>query len=151
MVALVGGVILGFVGFETGSPWIAFLAKAVQPVGSIWLNALQLTVLPLVVMLGPIAPHLAEELWGMLGQESSLFEHATWPEYDESKLITATIDLPVQVNGKLRGTITVARGADEAAVSEAALADEGVQRHVVDAEIVKTIYIPDRLLNLVVR
>jgi leucyl-tRNA synthetase len=108
-------------------------------------------VLPLVVMLGPIAPHLAEELWGMLGQESSMFEHATWPEYDESKLETDTVEVPVQVNGKLRGTISVARGADEAAVSEAALADEGVQRHVGDAEIVKTIYIPDRLLNLVVR
>jgi leucyl-tRNA synthetase len=108
-------------------------------------------VLPLVVMLGPIAPHLAEELWEMLGQESSMFEHATWPEYDESKLETDTVEVPVQVNGKLRGTISVARGADEAAVSEAALADEGVQRHVGDAEIVKTIYIPDRLLNLVVR
>jgi leucyl-tRNA synthetase len=108
-------------------------------------------VIPLVVMLGPIAPHLAEELWEMLGGGSSLFDGAPWPEYDESKLITATIDLPVQVNGKLRGTITVARGADEASVSEAALADEGVQRHVVDAEIVKTIYIPDRLLNLVIR
>jgi leucyl-tRNA synthetase len=74
-----------------------------------------------------------------------------WPEYDESKLITATVDLPVQVNGELRGTISVSRGADEAAVSKAALADEGVQRHMADAEIVKTIYIPDRMLNLVVR
>lgn len=108
-------------------------------------------VLPLVVMLGPIAPHLAEDLWEMLGEESSLFEHATWPEYDESKLETDTVEVPVQVNGKLRGTISVARGADEAAVSKAALADEGVRRHVGDAEIVKTIYVPDRLLNLVVR
>jgi leucyl-tRNA synthetase len=74
-----------------------------------------------------------------------------WPEYDESKLIMATVDLPVQVNGELRGTISVSRGADEAAVSKAALADEGVQRHMGDAEIVKTIYIPDRMLNLVVR
>jgi leucyl-tRNA synthetase len=106
---------------------------------------------PLVVMLGPIAPHLAEELWGLLGGELSLFDHAAWPEYDESKLITDTIDLPVQVNGRLRGTITVARGADEATVSEAALADEGVKRHTDGAEIVKTIYVPDRLLNLVVR
>jgi len=106
---------------------------------------------PLVVMLGPIAPHLAEELWGLLGGEPSLFDHAAWPEYDESKLITDTVDLPVQVNGRLRGTITVARGADEATVSEAALADEGVKRHTDGTEIVKTIYVPDRLLNLVVR
>jgi leucyl-tRNA synthetase len=106
---------------------------------------------PLVVMLGPIAPHLAEELWGLIGGAPSLFDHAAWPEYEESKLITDTVDLPVQVNGRLRGTITVARGADEAAVSEAALADEGVKRHTDGAEIVKTIYVPDRLLNLVVR
>ncbi len=106
---------------------------------------------PFVVMLGPIAPHLAEELWEMLGGEPSLFDHASWPTYDESKLVTDTVDLPVQVNGRLRGTITVPRGADERTVSEAALADEGVQRHVGDARIVKTIYIPDRLLNLVVR
>ena len=106
---------------------------------------------PLVVMLGPIAPHLAEELWEMLGKESSLFEQAPWPDYDPSKLITDTVDLPVQVNGKLRGTITVVRGADEATVREAALADEAVKRHTDGTEIVKTIYIPDRLLNLVVR
>jgi len=106
---------------------------------------------PLVVMLGPIAPHLAEELWEMLGKESSLFEQAPWPDYDPSKLVTDTVDLPVQVNGKLRGTITVARGADETTVSQAALADEGVKRHTDGVEIVKTIYIPDRLLNLVVR
>jgi len=106
---------------------------------------------PLVVMLGPIAPHLAEELWMKLGGDSSLFDHASWPEFDEAKLITDTVDLPVQVNGKLRGTITVTRGADEATVSEAALADEAVKRHTDGVEIVKTIYIPDRLLNLVVR
>jgi leucyl-tRNA synthetase len=106
---------------------------------------------PLVVMLGPIAPHLAEELWMKLGGDSSLFDHASWPEFDEAKLITDTVDLPVQVNGKLRGTITVTRGADEATVSEAALAVEAVKRHTDGVEIVKTIYIPDRLLNLVVR
>ena len=106
---------------------------------------------PLVVMLGPIAPHLAEELWEMLGKESSLFEQAPWPDYDPSKLITDTVDLPVQVNGKLRGTITVVREASEDSVREAALADEAVRRHTDGTEMVKTIYIPDRLLNLVVR
>jgi leucyl-tRNA synthetase len=106
---------------------------------------------PLVVMLGPIAPHLTEELWSKLGGDSSLFDHASWPEFDEAKLITDTVDLPVQVNGRLRGTITVARGADESTVSLAALTDEAVKRHTDGVEIVKTIYIPDRLLNLVVR
>jgi leucyl-tRNA synthetase len=106
---------------------------------------------PFVVMLGPIAPHLAEELWAMLGGESSLFDHATWPEYDPAKLVTDSVELPVQVNGKLRGTISVARGAGEDEVREAALADEGVQRHAAEGKIVKVVYIPDRLLNLVVR
>jgi leucyl-tRNA synthetase len=106
---------------------------------------------PLVVMLGPIAPHLAEELWEMLGRESSLFDHAAWPEYDEAKLVTDSVDLPVQVNGKLRATIQVPRGADEDTARHAALADDGVQRHAAGAEIVKVVYIPDRLLNLVVR
>jgi leucyl-tRNA synthetase len=106
---------------------------------------------PFVVLLGPIAPHLAEELWSMLGGESSLFDHATWPEYDPAKLVTDSVELPVQVNGKLRGTISVARGAGEDEVREAALADEGVSRHAAKDRIVKTIYVPDRLLNLVVR
>jgi leucyl-tRNA synthetase len=106
---------------------------------------------PFVVMLGPIAPHLAEELWSMLGGESSLFDHAAWPEYDPAKLVTDSVELPVQVNGRLRGTISVARGAGEDEVRVAALADEGVQRHAAEGEIVKVVYIPDRLLNLVVR
>jgi len=106
---------------------------------------------PFVVMLAPIAPHLAEELWEMLGEDASLFDHAAWPEWDESKLVTDTVELPVQVNGKLRGTVSVARGADESVVSAAALADEAILRHVGESGIAKTIYIPDRLLNLVVR
>jgi leucyl-tRNA synthetase len=106
---------------------------------------------PFVVMLGPIAPHLAEEMWERLGGRASLFDHAEWPSYDEAKLVTDTVDLPVQVNGKLRGTISVARGADEETVRRAALADDGIQRHASAGEIAKVIYIPDRLLNLVVQ
>ena len=106
---------------------------------------------PFVVMLGPIAPHLAEELWAVLGGEASLFDHASWPAFDPAKLVTDQVELPVQVNGKLRGTISVPRGADEESAREVALADEGVQRHVTDGQIVKAIYVPDRLLNFVVR
>ncbi len=106
---------------------------------------------PLVVMLGPIAPHLAEELWERLGGEPSLFDHAPWPSFDPEKIRTDEVELPVQVNGKLRATISVARGASEDAVRAAALADEGVRRHAGEGEIVKVVYVPDRLLNLVVR
>jgi len=105
---------------------------------------------PLVIMLGPIAPHLAEELWATLGGESSLFDHATWPSFDEAKLATDTVEIPVQVNGKLRATISLERGASAETATAAALADESVQRHVGAAAIRKTIHVPDRLLNLVV-
>ncbi|MCL7926792.1 MAG: hypothetical protein M8841_03300, partial [marine benthic group bacterium] len=76
---------------------------------------------------------------------------ASWPAFDPAKLVTDQVELPVQVNGKLRGTISVPRGADAETAREVALADEGVQRHVTDGQIVKAIYVPDRLLNFVVR
>jgi leucyl-tRNA synthetase len=105
---------------------------------------------PLVIMLGPIAPHLAEELWEQLGGESSLFDHASWPTFDPEKLATDTVEIPVQVNGKLRATISLERGVGEEAAKAAALADESVQRHIGEGVIRKTIYVPDRMLNLVV-
>jgi len=105
---------------------------------------------PLVTLLAPVAPHLAEELWEGLGGEPSIFEHATWPVYDASLLEADELDLAVQVNGKLRATIRVARGAPEDAVRNAALAEENVRRFLEDVEIRKVIHVPDRLLNLVV-
>lgn len=105
---------------------------------------------PLVIMLGPIAPHLAEELWETLGGEPSLFDQASWPAFDPAKLTTDSVEIAVQVNGKLRATISLERGASEEAARAAALADEGVQRHIGNASIRKTIHVPDRLLNLVV-
>ncbi|MDH3734305.1 MAG: leucine--tRNA ligase [Gemmatimonadota bacterium] len=105
---------------------------------------------PLVTLMAPVAPHLAEELWERLGGEPSIFQHGGWPEYDESILVVDELDLPVQVNGKLRATIRVARGAGEDTVKELALAEANVQRHLDDVEIRKVIHVPDRLLNLVV-
>ena len=105
---------------------------------------------PLVIMLGPIAPHLAEELWEQLGGESSLFDHASWPTFDPEKLATDTVEIPVQVNGKLRATISLERGASEEVARAVALADESVQRHIGEGSIRKTIHVPDRMLNLVV-
>ncbi|MFQ5889095.1 MAG: leucine--tRNA ligase [Gemmatimonadota bacterium] len=106
---------------------------------------------PLVVMLAPTAPHLAEELWERLGGEPSLFDEATWPAYDERKLLADTVEIPVQVNGKFRATITVVRGAPKSVVQECALEDENVRRHLGGEEIRKVVHVPDRLLNLVTR
>ena len=105
---------------------------------------------PLVIMLAPMAPHIAEELWERTGGEPSLFDHASWPSYDPAMLEEDEVDLPVQVNGKLRATVRVGRGASRDAVQEAALRDENVRRHLEGAAIRKVIHVPDRLINLVV-
>ncbi|WP_420464224.1 leucine--tRNA ligase [Candidatus Palauibacter sp.] len=104
----------------------------------------------LVIMIAPVAPHIAEELWAQMGGESSIFDHAEWPAWDERKLAVDEVELPVQVNGRLRATIRVARGAPEAVVREAALAEANVIRRLDGAEIRKVIHIPDRMLNLVI-
>ncbi|MCG8467446.1 MAG: leucine--tRNA ligase [Gemmatimonadetes bacterium] len=105
---------------------------------------------PLAVLLAPIAPHIAEELWERLGGAPSVFDHAEWPAYDPAVLVVDELDLPVQVNGKLRATIRVARGASQEAVQEAAVAEENVARHLNGGEIRKVIHVPDRLINLLV-
>jgi len=79
----------------------------------------------LVKMLAPIAPHITEELWSIMGHDKSI-AYAQWPTYDESKLIVDQIELAVQVNGKVRGHITVATDADNETVKTAALPDESV-------------------------
>ena len=105
---------------------------------------------PLVIMIAPMAPHIAEELWARLGGGSSIFDHAEWPAWDESKLVVDEVELPVQVNGRLRATIRVARGAPEDVVREAALAEANVIRRLDGVAIRKVIHVPDRMLNLVV-
>ncbi len=105
---------------------------------------------PLVVLLAPISPHLAEELWEMLGETPSVFDHAPWPQWDEEKLVTEEVEIPIQVNGKLRATVRVPVGASTEAAQVAALAEENVQRQLNGATIQKVIHIPDRMINLVV-
>lgn len=104
---------------------------------------------PLVLMTAPLAPHLAEELWRRLGHDMSL-AHGPFPEADESYLVTDTVEYPVQVNGKVRGHITVGVDAEQAAVQAAALADEKVQAFLDGATPKKVIVVPGRLVNLVV-
>jgi leucyl-tRNA synthetase len=106
---------------------------------------------PLVAMIAPFAPHLAEELWERLGYEESVFAGASWPAYDEKLALADQVDIAVQVNGRLRATIKAQRGASEAQVKQAALDEEAVQRHMNGMEVVKTIFVPDRLINLVVK
>lgn len=104
---------------------------------------------PLVLMVAPLAPHLAEELWKRLGHDTSL-AHGPFPEADPQYLVEDTIEFPVQVNGKVRSKITVAADVDKAALEAAALADDKVQAFLAGATPKKVIVVPGRLVNLVV-
>ncbi|OQO90676.1 leucine--tRNA ligase [Saccharomonospora piscinae] len=103
---------------------------------------------PLVLMLAPMCPHLAEELWRRLGHEESLV-HGPFPTADERYLVDETVEYPIQVNGKVRSRITVAADADQEAVRKAALADEKIAALLDGAEPRKVIVVPSRLVNVV--
>jgi leucyl-tRNA synthetase len=104
---------------------------------------------PLVPLLAPFCPHLAEELWERLGHEGSIFDGAHWPAYDPALCIEDTVTVAVQVNGKVRATLELPRGASEADDVAAARAEENVTRFLGDAEPRRIIFVQDRLLNLV--
>ena len=102
-----------------------------------------------VLLLSPIVPHICHELWRVLGHSSAIVDES-WPAVDPAALLSDVVEIVVQVNGKLRGRISVAVDADRDAISELALADENVQRFVADKEIRKTVVVPGRLVNIVV-
>ncbi|MCO5061204.1 MAG: leucine--tRNA ligase [Kiritimatiellae bacterium] len=102
-----------------------------------------------VLALSPFAPHVAEELWEKLGHANSL-AYEPWPNYDPARLVSDTMEIPVQVNGKLRGKIIVPVGTAQEAILAAAQAEASVQAQLSGKSIRKVIYVPGRLLNLVV-
>ena len=102
---------------------------------------------PLVVMLAPLAPHIADELWERLGHGESL-AHGPFPVADEQWLAQDSIEIPIQVKGKVRSRITVAVDADEETVRAAALADEKIVA-LLDGEPRKVIVVPGRMVNVV--
>jgi leucyl-tRNA synthetase len=104
----------------------------------------------LVLLLAPFAPYLAHELWETLGEKSNLLR-APWPKYDAALAKEEEIEIPVQVNGKLRGKVLVLAEANDVLVKERALADEKVKAAIGGKQIVKVIFVPGKLLNLVVR
>ncbi len=103
----------------------------------------------LVLVLAPLAPHLAEELWERLGHSESL-ALAAWPEADERYLKNDTIEVAVQVNGKMRGRISIPAEATEEQVISIAKSDENVARHLFDKELKRSIYVRGRIVNFVV-
>ena len=109
---------------------------------------------PLVQLLSPFAPHIAEELWerfGFAAESGKMCCQSQWPVYDESKTVASTVDFAVQVNGKLKGTVTLPTDSGEQAVVDAALAVEKVQKATAGMQVVKTIFVKNRLVNLIVK
>jgi leucyl-tRNA synthetase len=104
-----------------------------------------------IVLLAPLAPHFAEELWHTIGNTVSIFESPVWYSADPAALIEDTVNIAVQVNGKLRGTIAVAKGAEQSDVKETALQQESVQRHTEGKTLFKEIFVKDKILNLLVK
>lgn len=103
-----------------------------------------------VKMLAPIAPHIAEELWQLLGHDSTL-SYEQWPTYDEAKLVDDEVEIAVQVAGKVRAKIVVAKDASKEDIEKVALADEKVQEYMAGKSLVKIIVIPGKLVNIVVK
>jgi leucyl-tRNA synthetase len=116
-----------------------FTAQSVRPVGCME---------TFVLMLSPLAPHLAEELWGAVGHADSL-AFAPWPDFEEKYTRDDILEIPVQVNGRVRGRLVVSSSAGREELERAALADPNVRRHLENAVIRKIVIVPNRLVNIV--
>ena len=104
----------------------------------------------MLVLLNPFAPHITEELWQMCG-ESDLLSLYTWPSFDEAKTVESTVEMPIQVNGKIKAKIQVPQGCDKDTALEIAMADEKVIAAVGEKKVVKSIVVPNKIINLVVK
>lgn len=111
-----------------------------------WQQALE----SLVACVAPFAPFIADELWQQLGHSSSVHRDS-WPKWEEKYLASDTVTVAVQVNGKLRGTVEIPAGSDQALAVESAKAAPAIKGYLDGGEILKTIYVPDKLINFVVK
>lgn len=103
-----------------------------------------------ILLLSPVAPHICEEMWQNLGFEGRVYAQK-WPQWDEAKTVENTVEIAVQVNGKVRSQVVVALDEDKDSVKEKVMADEAVKRFTEGKNIVKEIYIPGRIYNIVVK
>ncbi|NLG60598.1 MAG: class I tRNA ligase family protein [Candidatus Cloacimonetes bacterium] len=103
----------------------------------------------LALLLSRFAPHIAEEIWSLLGHAESI-AYAPWPSADPKMLESDTLEIPVQVNGKIRGRVTVPADADQDSVVAIAREDDNVRRHLEGQNVRRAIYVPGRILNFVV-
>jgi leucyl-tRNA synthetase len=104
----------------------------------------------ITLLMAPSTPYVAEEMWSRLGKDFSVHLQ-TWPTYDESLVTVATVEVPVQVNGKVRGRIDIAAGAPDAEMLSAAWALEKIQEFTAGKTVVREIVVPGRLVNIIVK
>ena len=103
-----------------------------------------------IKMMSCITPHVCEEIWQILGHNESI-AYESWPTYDESKCVDNTIEMPVQVNGKVRSVVMIAKDADKDSVLAVVKADEKVAAAIDGKTIVKEIIVPGKIINIVVK
>jgi len=111
----------------------------------VWHDAL----VTIIQLIAPFAPHMADELWSQFGGEG-LVQNASWPVWDDALIVEDVITVAIQVNGKLRGEISVPKDCDAEDVKSQALAHENVARFMGDKKPTKVIYVPGRLVNVVI-
>ncbi|MGI9627012.1 MAG: leucine--tRNA ligase [Longimicrobiales bacterium] len=105
---------------------------------------------PLIPLVAPFCPHVAEELWSQLGHDGSIFDGKNWPEFDEAKAAQDEVNVAVQVNGKVRGAVALPAGSTEEQAAALARSEENVAKHLEGVQVRKVIYVQDRLINFVV-
>ena len=104
----------------------------------------------LLILLNPFSPHITEELWSRLGNEDRLYNRA-WPAYDESALVKDEIEIIVQINGKLKDKLLLPNNTEKEVVEEAARASEKFKEATDGHEVVKVIFVPNKIINFVVK
>lgn len=132
--------------FNTAIATLMALLNEIYNVGSI--NKEDLGIF--LKLMAPFAPHLAEEMWEAIGGEG-MISTAQWPTYDEAKTVEATIEIGVQVNGKVKATITIPRDCDKETAINLALEEFRVQKAIGDKTIRKEIYVPNKIVNIVAK
>jgi len=137
--------------FNTAIAALMELANEIKPIGECGVEIQLYTLERLAVMLSPLAPHLAEECWNLLGKDKSIFENPQWFSVDVSSLVKDTVLVVVQVNGKVRAKIEIPAGLPENEVKKIVFSDGKVKINIEGKQVIKEIYVPNKIYNIVVK
>ena len=103
-----------------------------------------------ITLLYPIAPHICCEIWELQQFEKDM-DHADWPTWDESKTIDTVVEIPIQINGKIRGKVTVSKDITQEELLKIVETEENIKNFIGDKQVIKTIYVPGKILNMVIK